>query len=169
MKRSGNEFYKKFVNEENFTYISAANKKIFYLFCVFLIVFSYIPVILSTFTPFTFKHILGTLTFLLAMFSEAIAILSFIGLVILDRKNGFFKKRYHVYVLFLSFFVISVAGILSGHFNSSYTFTENGGFSAKFNPGYFFFLFTPLYLANIIFNSFACLSFFRKSRKIPNN
>ena len=103
MKRTSNEFYKKFINEENFTYISVANKKIFYLFCVLLIVFSYIPVILSTFTPFTFKHILGTLTFLLAMFSEAIAILSFIGLVILDHKNGFFKKRYHVYVLFLSF------------------------------------------------------------------
>lgn len=93
MKRSSNEFYKKFVNEENFTYISAPNKKIFCVFCVFLIVFSYIPVILSTFTPFTFKHILGTLTFLLAMFSEAIAILSFIGLVILVYKNGFFKKK----------------------------------------------------------------------------
>lgn len=102
MKRSGNEFYKKFVNEENFTYISAANKKIFYIFCVLLIVFSYIPVILSTFTPFTFKHILGTLTFLLAMFSEAIAILSFIGLAILDHKNGFFKKD----IMFMFYFYL---------------------------------------------------------------
>ena len=154
-------FYNKFINEENLKNINEGKiQKQFFNKTFLFYILSMAPIVDATFVGISFTHKFGFVTFIMCVVIELLALLVFLLLLKLEKQYSIFKKRLYFYLFYLSFVVISIAGIICAIFNTTYTSLVYDGFEVRFNPVYFFFLFLPLLLGDVIFGYYAYLRCF---------
>ena len=154
-------FYNKFINEENLKNINEGKiQKQFFNKTFLFYILSMTPIVEATFIGISFTHKFGFLIFIWCVVTELFALIVFLLLLKLEKQYSIFKKRLYFYLFYLSFVVISIAGIICAIFNTTYTSLIYDGFEVRFNPVYFFFLFLPLLLGDVIFSYYAYLKCF---------
>jgi len=162
-KSSKLPFYTKFVVEENLAKIDELKERQKYWGRTFLIcVFSMLPAVFATFVGFNFSHPFSITIFCLMILSEIGAIFFLLKLFHFDSKNHVFKKPLYFCFFYLGFFLIGICACICAYFNTTFIGYDDGSFRVEFNPGYFFFLFLPLYIGYIIFYYYAFMKCFAK-------
>ncbi|MCF0116669.1 MAG: hypothetical protein HUJ61_01310 [Bacilli bacterium] len=163
------KFYSKFLCEESLAYIEdEKNRKKYFSYTYFIMVFSALPCVLSAFVGLNLQHTFSLIIFFI-MFGSYIA--SFRKLVLLsriDKQYNVFKQRKYIWIFYGGFFFISLVFWLICGFATKFIGYPDGSFLVKINPVYFFFGFVPLEIGYMIFCYYAFIQCFAKYYIIKN-
>ena len=90
--------------------------------------------------------------FLIGLIPALIASISFIILIIQEYKFNIFRKKYCFFILFPTYFIIFISGVIDAQYNTVFIIDSVGDLSSRTKILFFFVIFLPLYFADIMFS-----------------
>ncbi|MCI2069481.1 MAG: hypothetical protein LKJ88_07985 [Bacilli bacterium] len=158
-----NLYYKKFVNEENIKVISEFKiRQHFWVYYFSFYVFCGAIPLIFTFVGFNFQNPFAIGMFIWNLFLLFWLVYYCIRFNLICYKYKVFKKKISSYLFSAVPIILSIVFSILPLWTTTFIAGENGSFSIRFNPIFFFFIFLPLYLGYLIYCYYAFMKCFGK-------
>lgn len=156
-------FYNKFVDEQKLISISDCKKrKKYWFYYITFTSFCYAAGGFPCFVGYNFEHNFAIGMFVGFLILVFIYVLFFIKMLILEKNNQVFSKKYYLFLLSIPLIVLSISSNISAIFTATFIPIDDVQFRVLFNPVIFLFIYSPLYFAYLVFIYYAFMKCFAK-------